>query len=424
MQLEHVWARDDDEIWAAGQAGQLMHGSGGVWTSAALPEPTAEIVALEGHAAADRVWALEDYGELWAYDGRAWTLLAELEQDASALAVTDDGQHLMVAGGDYRHVIWQVDAADGTVTKLHERPHIGVYTMIADDVDHMLLSTPLAGRATWRYTDGEWQPAHEQLGRGFMALRGPVDQAIGVRHTTYSPEGIWQLGDDPVPLPDPIESGQYNAVIDFEDQLWVGGRDHHWTPGPLQTPFVYAFDGTSWTDHSPPLVGSADAVEQLTTAGGRLFAQLGGYQADRLMYLDGDDWVVIANPSADPLLAFADIAATAADRLWATIYEDGGLRLLLWDGVEWQDGASLWPQLAEQCCWHSFVEPGDGRLWLLSSDNDGSEQLAYFDGDDWTIVDTPETLHGWGGQPKLAVGADGLFIYDGLYIWRYAFCPA
>ena len=134
---------------------------------------------------------------------------------------------------------------------------------------------------------------------------------------------------------------------------------------------------------------------------------------------------ITANPDDDtPLLAFADIAATAADRLWATIHEDGGSRLLLWDGAEWQDGASLWPQLAEQCCWHSFAEPGDGRLWMLSSDNDGSEQLAYFDGDDWTIIDTPETLHGWGGQSKLAVGADGLFIYDGLYIWRYAFCPA
>jgi hypothetical protein len=46
-----------------------------------------------------------------------------------------------------------------------------------------------------------------------------------------------------------------------------------------------------------------------------------------------------------------------------------------------------------------------------------------YDGDDWTIVDTPPHLHGWNHLgSEMAVAADGLFVYDGVYMWRYAFC--
>jgi hypothetical protein len=63
------------------------------------------------------------------------------------------------------------------------------------------------------------------------------------------------------------------------------------------------------------------------------------------------------------------------------------------------------------------------RPAFILHNSDDSEQLAYFDGHDWTIVDSPQMLHGWSEQSKLAVGADGLFIHDGIYVWRYAFCP-
>jgi hypothetical protein len=95
----------------------------------------------------------------------------------------------------------------------------------------------------------------------------------------------------------------------------------------------------------------------------------------------------------------------------------------MWDGAQWQDAVSLWPQLGGQCCWHSFAQAGDGRLWMLSNGYDQSEQLAYFDGNDWTIVDTPPQLHGWSEIPTIAGTSDGLFIYDGVYVWRYEFCP-
>lgn len=418
VEFDHVWALDDDEIWVGGRDSQLVHRSGGMWTSVELPGPYASIIALEGRAA-DQVWALDELGGVWAYDGVAWTQLAELP-DAGGLAIEGEGESLIVAGGEGRHMVWEVDTADGSVTLLHQRSNISAQTMIADDVDHMLLSS---GSASWSFTDGVWAREYAQLHPHFVALLGPVDEAIGVRDSSWYPDAVWQLGEDPAPLTDPIESGQFNDVLEFEGQVWVGGRDHHWTPGPEELPFVAAYDGTSWTDHSPPLIGSNDVVDHLSEAEGRLFAHLGAAQVHRIMYLEGDDWVSLPSATRDEQIIFADVIATAADQVWATRYvSPSAMQLLMWDGAQWHDAASLWPQLGAQCCWNSFAK-GDGRLWMISSGYGQPQQLAVFDGTDWTIVDTPPQLHGWGAEPVMAVAVDGLFIYDGIYMWRYAFCP-
>jgi hypothetical protein len=422
--LEHVWALDDEEVWVGGKDAQLMQRSGGVWTNFELPEPWMDIIALEGRAP-DRVWALDDFHGLWAWDGTEWSQLAMLE-DAGGLAIVGEGESLIVVGGEQQHMVWQVDTADGNVTLLHERSHIDVWSIVADDVDHMLLSSPTLGRSTWRMTDGVWAPVYEQqLEYGFSALLGPTDAAMGVRSNKTNPSGVWQLGEDATPLTDPIEDGLFWEVVEFEGQPWVAGRDDSGFGDA--DPFVYAYDGVSWTDHSPPLSGSANLVTRLSATDDRLFARLEGDQADKLMYLEGEDWTSIPNALGDPLLAFGDIAATATDRLWATAYthlQPNQMQLMMWDGVEWHDAFSLWPQLAEQCCWHNFAQAGDGRLWLLSAGYDQSEQLAYFDGNDWAIVDTPPQLHGWNELPsEMAVASDGLFIYDGIYVLRYEFCP-
>jgi hypothetical protein len=319
-------------------------------------------------------------------------------------------------------MVWELDTADGTATLLHERPHIYVRTMIADDVDHMLLSSTFGGES-WSVTDGVWAPEYERFSRHFAALLGPVDEPIGVRNNSEYPDAVWQLGENPTALPDPIEEGQFNDVIELDGQLWVGGRDLEWMPNSYGTPFVHAWDGASWTDHSPPEIANNDVVEGLSAAGGRLFARLSSNAVDLIMYLDGEDWVSLPSPNEDEQIGYADMAATAADQLWATLYDYPGMQLLMWDGAQWHDAATLWPQLGEQCCWHTLAQ-GHDRLWALSSDYGQSEQLAYFDGTDWTIVETPPELHGWNSPPEMAVGVDGLFIYDGIYMWRYAFCPA
>jgi hypothetical protein len=413
--FEHVWALDDDEIWVGGGDPQLMHRSGGVWTGTELPDPWSTVIALEGRAT-NQVWALDDDGGVWAYDGDAWTELTELP-GAGGLAIVGEGESLIVVGGYGSEMVWEVDTSDGSSMLLHHRVHVSVRTMIADDVDHLLFTAP--GNVMWSITDGVWQLEYEDINR-INALLGPIDEAIGVRNNDNYPDAVWQLGENPAPLPDPIEVGWFNAVIEHDGQLWVGGSDVEWPP---HEPFVYAWDGASWTDHSPPLIADNSVVEGLSAAGGRLFAQLDANTVDRIMYLDGDDWVSLPNPVQDDQIGYVDIAATKADQLWATRYDDyPGMQLLMWDGEQWHDAATLWPEMGEQCCWHTFAQAYD-RLWVISSDYGQSEQVAYFDGTDWTIVETPPELHGWNSPPQMAVGVDGLVIYDGIYLWRYEFCP-
>jgi predicted small integral membrane protein len=161
-------------------------------------------------------------------------------------------------------------------------------------------------------------------------------------------------------------------------------------------------------------------IQDLSAAGNRVFARTSG-----LMYFEDGVWESIPSPSQTESFGLLDIAATAPDRLWATFFEESYVmpELAMWDGVQWHDAVSLWPQLGEQCCWTHLQEAGNGQLWMLSSNYAQSEQLAHYDGDDWTIVDTPPHLHGWNHQgSEMAVAADGLFVYDGVYMWRYAFC--
>jgi hypothetical protein len=223
--FEHVWALDDDEIWVGGGDPQLMHRSGGVWTGTELPDPWSTVIALEGRAT-NQVWALDDDGGVWAYDGDAWTELTELP-GAGGLAIVGEGESLIVVGGYGSEMVWEVDTSDGSSMLLHHRVHVSVRTMIADDVDHLLFTAP--GNVMWSVKDGVWQLEYEDINR-INALLGPIDEAIGVRNNDNYPDAVWQLGENPAPLPDPIEVGWFNAVIEHDGQLWVGGSDVEWPP--------------------------------------------------------------------------------------------------------------------------------------------------------------------------------------------------
>jgi hypothetical protein len=137
-------------------------------------------------------------------------------------------------------------------------------------------------------------------------------------------------------------------------------------------------------------------------------------------YFEDGEWVDIANPPDRPY----DMFAAAKDQLWVTSVENGGLEyaVQLWDGQAWHDGAQLWPELQASNRWREVDGTGPNDVWLLSSHPDQSELLAHFDGESWTIIESPARLHGWWYGTKLEVGPDGLFAYDGLRIWRYAFC--
>ncbi|MFV8756050.1 hypothetical protein ACNOYE_36320 [Nannocystaceae bacterium ST9] len=101
-----------------------------------------------------------------------------------------------------------------------------------------------------------------------------------------------------------------------------------------------------------------------------------------------------------------------------------GDRLFEWDGLTWHAAADLYPAIAEIDDWWFLAANAPDDLWMLSFDYFEARQLAHFDGSDWTVLPTPPTLHGWGlGPDLLAPADDGLFIHDGIRLWRYEYCP-
>jgi hypothetical protein len=413
--LYSVWAAADDEVWAGGLSGELVHRSGdGVWTPWSLPS-NQRVFALDGRSASE-VWALTEYGELWAYDGSEWSLLAELP-GARELAVLDDG--LVVVGEDDGHWITRVDTDTGVTDPLYSRPDMRVQTLAVEDVDTAIVSGQTWGH-TWRWSVDHFERVYADLDIGFTHIVTPLAPGFATRNTIVANgEGVWRLDDPaPTPLPDPVEDAEYWAALTFQGELWVAGKIDS---GPYGEPFMLSYDGRAWTDRNPE-IEQAYVVQNMTSAGGRLFAQWRRTYpyAEIIHYYEDGQWVDIANPEdVHPI----EMHAAAKDQLWMTVVYTGGERgVRLWDGETWHEATELWPELLASSDWRAIDGAGPNDVWLLSSHDEQSELLARFDRESWTIIDTPAQLHGWSGSAQIQVGPDGLFAFDRRRIWRYAYC--
>jgi hypothetical protein len=176
LSLTAVWGSAQDDVWAVGAAGRILHFDGQRWQRS--PRVTdSDLTGLHGHSS-DDIWAVgEDVALHW--DGHAWTV-----------ALSNVGESLMG--------VWQAAADDVWMVGL------------AWDVDRGVLrhydgerwqGTTIGSASTlwevWGGADGVWIAGSSTAGEGFLA-RGEHTDFARASFDGGSLRGIWGTGDDDI----------------------------------------------------------------------------------------------------------------------------------------------------------------------------------------------------------------------------------
>ncbi|HVI02144.1 MAG TPA: hypothetical protein VM869_25700, partial [Enhygromyxa sp.] len=186
-------------------------------------------------------------------------------------------------------------------------------------------------------------------------------------------------------------------------------------------PFLYARVAGAWVNRQPE--GETGVATRITQGGTRVFVSFDGVTKNTIWRFGGTGWIPINNPLNTREVQ--GLAATGANALWATQWagQEGPIEhLYYWNGTSWQYASDVWPQLAGYEGWRELDAVGS-TLWMVSSRYHAAENVAYWDGSDWTVLDTPELLHGWSFRdPLVEATPGGVYIHDGIRLWTYEHC--
>ena len=426
--LHTVWAMNDDEVWVGGEQGTLRRLEFGDWQVFDLPTPNT-VIRVDGRAS-NEVWALVEGGDLWTFDGQAWSLLLEIPE-ARDFAALEDG--LVAVGYDSGQWIAEIDTVNETLDPVYTREgRFWPGTMVADSRVDAVASYVLSGESTLPVDSGSmrrngstWVPTYEDHEPGFHRLQGSVDQGFGTlmffEDNFLDYTELYAIDDGVISqlaLPDPQE------VVRAAERMILGGEEQLWISGREPAPFIRAYVGGQWI--ALPNLPDGRSVRHFSAGGEQVFAFTDWPHDDIWVFEDGA-WAQLP-PAPDDSDA-RSFVATGPDELWMTNYidQDTGYQLHMWDGQQWHYGPDLWPLLDGHRDWWTLRRAPEGGLWMLSDRFFEPEELAYWDGQDWTILDTPPLLHGWSTRQNLLLeptsGGDALFVHDGIRLWRYAYCP-
>jgi hypothetical protein len=252
-----VWGSAQDDVWAVGAAGRILHFDGKRWQRS--PRVTdADLTGLHGRSA-DDIWAVgEDVALHW--DGHAWTV-----------ALSNIGESLMG--------VWQAAADDVWMVGL------------AWDVDRGVLrhydgerwQGAIIGSAStlwevWGGTDGVWIAGGSTAGQGFVG-RGENEAFARAPLAGGSLRGIWGSGGDDV---------------------WVAAYE-----GALQH-----WDGSHWTEHATP----EPDMRLLSIAGSSARDVWAAGLYGTLAHWDGESWRRVKVPTQHTLWS---VWPRTADDAWA-----------------------------------------------------------------------------------------------------------
>jgi predicted outer membrane repeat protein len=428
--LTAVWSNDGDLVWVGGDEGTLRSFDGLEWEVHDLPT-TATIVRIEGRSSSE-IWALDDVGELWAYDGVAWNEWLSLPH-IHDFSVMDD--QLVLVGDADGNIVEFVDIENETVDTVYlRRGDFYPATMVADDLHSAVATsgghTAVGGVATdgsWRWDGATWSPTYVDFSPGFDKLVGDVDQGFGTRYllkNEVDPDfhPVYEILDGEIveiapPAADLRVTNSALFNIGGQDQLWVATATMDFLNPQYR---LYARVDGAWVDRQPP--GLTQQANMMTQGAQRVFVNFNGpSNANMTWMFEAGVWTNISNP-LDNGRALS-LASTGKFQLWMTVSSGqtspNPEQLYFWGGAGWNIAKNLFPEIAGHDQWWTLSARAPNDMWMVSSRSFEAESFAHWDGQGWTLIDTP--VHGWGERQYILLEPtpDGVFIHDGVRLWRY-----
>ena len=369
VSLSAVWARADDDVWAAGtrqdigdHLGMVLHWDGQTWT----------MVESQYGVGFASLWGSAD-GELWVagsdegaaavdhFDGTSWTL-----------AIVDTAtEYLLGLSGTSATDIWAAGYPESSLW------HWDGAAWSGQSIDGSLTSVWTAGGSTG-WAVGAWGQMVEWNGASASSQAVIATSLTGVWGA--APNDVWMVGQTgglsaaDVPSGDVLHWDGYalsqDATFDgvVPSQVWGSASDDVWAVG-----------NAGWIAHRTPsawtAVASGSEADLASVHGSGPTDMWAVGVSGTILHYDGASWSPSAAPSGttNTLLHVFSMSPTDA---WVVGQAGTVLR---WDGAAWNavDAGVTTPLYG---VWAS----SDDDVWI------GGENTAlHFDGATWTLLDMP-----------------------------------
>lgn len=422
--LHDVWGAEEDDVFAVGEAGTLIHWNGSRWTRADIPTESS-LHSVWG-TTGDNVYAAAD-DSLFHFDGSSWrpvashaVALADLAGDPAA-TLFGVGAHLVLR---YDGSIWETLTSD-SYGYYWPPTYSGVWAASSADVWVVGRGAPDSNQfflPVMLHYDGSSVvevdlPGVERGASGHWWLAGV--------HGT-SPDDIVAVGGDsralnpphePLPYALHFDGGEWSRMSLAEElfgtfsDVW-GSATGQWfavgverqRSGSGQRGIIARYDGSVWREVGPD--GVFRGISKIW--GARESAMFAVGEDGLAMHYDGSTWTQVETPAGPrpAPLPEADLWGAAPDDIFAV---GSGGNIMHYDGADWsalESGTEVDLHGVWGASSHEVFAVGDGGTILR------------WNGDAWSTEATggPALLDVWGvtGDRVYAVGEAGRVLrYDG-----------
>lgn len=325
--LRSLWGAADDDIWAVGDHGTLLHWDGTTWSP--LNSGVSSTLSSVFGRSADDVWVVGGGGVKLHFDGITWQRFGSgVTGDLTSLHVVD-AQTAFAVGAD------TLLAYDGSTWTERDTPVGEARAVAGTGVSDLWV----AGTASIHHYDGtEWsEDSPDELEIWEMDSGGGRLLAIGT----------WALWEH-------TPTG-WNEVRTYR---WPGGSDVHVSPDGVA--FALGSAGAEVSASGEAWSALPDIWASVSTIYGTSNEDVWLAGHDGIFRLDNGGWLSHSNAYADaPQLNVSDVWGTGPDDVWAVT--DWG-NVYHWNGVTW----------TKDLLWDVGVGTLDGHagsgVWLAARD--------------------------------------------------------
>jgi hypothetical protein len=386
--LSSIWGSAADDIWVAGASGTLLHWNGRAW-SRQLSGTTTDLVHLWGSGAAD-VFAVGGAGTIVHFDGARWSPIPSGTTEPLTSVAGLGESDVWIGGGapciecsPRVGVLLHGSAAAGftAVAPPPPSPVSDVWPVAAGDLW-------AAAQAGVTHFDGStWSVQQPSQPFQISAFGTGAAWAVGgSKFYRFSPGSGW--------TPLQFEAGDIlEALFALSDTAaWAVGADG----------LFLRWDGHNWSALSPPLLPTTTLLNAVWGSSSRDVYFGNGALGEpvgpaALYHFDGNRFSPVSLPQSPSGLRVVALSGSGANDVWlaATSYQTNMPTPVLdhFDGNVWSEVATP-PDLDML---NSIYCPSAGTIWIAGASSSGPAALLGRNGGGavtWTPADLPLGLDG------------------------------